>query len=141
MNMLDELRYQLTIARKELNTTEVRQLSSFIADLERAYGKHVEPEQAQTLAKQQLKAISKSVQEALEIGIEYTPDMDTIRFLETFVPAQLTESDIQAILTGFLKAVPLANKGMLMGMLKQHYANQYDGKLAATVAGQMFTTK
>jgi uncharacterized protein len=52
--------------------------------------------------------------------------------LESYLPKQLTEDELRAILTGQISAGG-ATMPTLQGFLKTNHAGQYDGKLATTL--------
>ncbi len=53
--------------------------------------------------------------------------------IETFLPRQLSEGDLEKIIGDFRAQDPAANMGVVMKHLKDSYAGQYDGKIASAV--------
>lgn len=78
----------------------------------------------------------KGVKENLDIvGDHNTAVCDILNaeeeILSSYLPKQMTEEQIKAALEGQAK-----NKGLLMKYLKDNFAGQYDGKLAAQVVDE-----
>ena len=61
-------------------------------------------------------------------------EMDTI---ETFLPSQLSEDQIEKIILDLKTQDPEINMGLAMKALKESYTGQYDGKIASTVAKKL----
>jgi hypothetical protein len=137
-NYIDLVRGMMSMARHDGDTQLLRFTSGFIGDLERAYGKSCTSTEAATRAKALLKAINTTVRAAEEEGIEYVPDRDYVGFLKSFIPTELDETDIMMYFTTLMQTLPNPSKGLLMRSIKEKYPNQYDGKLAAKIAGSMF---
>lgn len=58
-----------------------------------------------------------------------------IEILSTYLPKQLTEDQLSAIITAliFNNNYTVKDMGAIMGVLKQSYSGQYDGKLASSI--------
>lgn len=54
--------------------------------------------------------------------------------LNSYLPKQLSESELTDIVNDFVSNNEGANMGSIMGYLKNNYGGQYDGKSASTVA-------
>ncbi len=57
-----------------------------------------------------------------------------IEILSAYLPKQLNESELKAIIDTFKAENPGCNMGQIMNHLKTNYADLYDGKLASTFA-------
>lgn len=57
-----------------------------------------------------------------------------IKCVEGFLPSQLSQAELEKIITDLKTNTPNFNLGMAMKALKDSYAGQYDGKLASEVA-------
>jgi uncharacterized protein YqeY len=57
-----------------------------------------------------------------------------IQILESFLPKQMNEEELRAVIEHFKAANPGANVGAIMGHLKAEFAGLYDGKLASQIA-------
>lgn len=109
---------------------------TFKSELIRNFGKEPTWNDAAFLAKTQIRNYDEATREAQDRGVEYTPPFAEIEFLQEFIPAQLTETDIRE----FFRSTGLTNKGQLMKALKDKHPNQYDGKVAVWVAGEFNAT-
>ncbi len=68
-------------------------------------------------------------------------NLTEITILETYLPKQLGEAELRAILENFITSNSLTVKdmGKIMGFLKANYAGQYDGKVASELIKIVFT--
>ena len=57
--------------------------------------------------------------------------------IEGFLPSQLTEEQLESIISELQVKDPSINMGLAMKALKDSYAGQYDGKIASSVAKRM----
>ena len=53
--------------------------------------------------------------------------------LKNFLPEQMTEEELTAVVQGYKAENPAINMGEVMKKLKESYAGKYDGKLASSV--------
>ncbi len=53
--------------------------------------------------------------------------------LKNFLPQQMTEEELTAVVQGYKAENPAINMGEVMKKLKESYAGKYDGKLASSV--------
>lgn len=60
-----------------------------------------------------------------------------IAVIEGFLPSQLTEEQLESIISELQVKDPSINMGLAMKALKDSYAGQYDGKIASSVAKRM----
>lgn len=114
----------------------VTMYKTFKAELVRKFGKTPNWDDAAALAKAQISNYEKAAKEAADRGVEYTPPLDEIEFLQEFIPQQMSESEIRS----FFTSTGLTNKGQLMKALKDAHPNKYDGKLAVWIAGEFNAT-
>lgn len=68
-------------------------------------------------------------------------NLTEIGILETYLPKQLSETELKTALTLLIEANEYTNKdmGKIMAYLKQNYAGRYDGKLASELIKIIFT--
>lgn len=57
-----------------------------------------------------------------------------IEVLSEYLPQQLSESDITALIANMVVATDEINIGMIMRFFKNNYAGQYDGALVSAIA-------
>lgn len=118
---LEAIRDLLSAIQYEEMANQVDELdeSSTVTVIKREIKKKEEELEYATKADRQEK-VSK-----INIGIET---------LSEFLPEQLNEEQLQTIIKTFMHQNPEANLGVVMKLLKDSYAGQYDGKLASAVA-------
>lgn len=56
------------------------------------------------------------------------------RLLESYVPAQLSADELEAIVRGVIQASPQPSIGGVMAALREQYAGRFDGKQASEIA-------
>lgn len=57
-----------------------------------------------------------------------------IAAIESFLPKQLSEGELEKIITTLKQSTPGISLGVVMKTLKESYAGQYDSKLASEIA-------
>ena len=57
-----------------------------------------------------------------------------IATIEEFLPRQMSEADLERIMSELRAADPAMNMGLLMKTLKERYPGQYDAKMASEIA-------
>ena len=60
-----------------------------------------------------------------------------IAVLESFLPQQLSQEQLQKIVSDLLAAEPTLQMGQIMKTLKEQYSGQYDGKVASSVISSL----
>lgn len=139
-SVIEQLNHVILGAVKRGATDSANMYKTFKAELILKFGKEPTWEDAAKLAKNQISNYEKAEVEAAEKGLQYTKPFDEIEFLKEFIPAQLTEYQIREFMrTKFEDG--LTNKGLLMKALKEQFGpTNYDGKLAAQIAGEFNKT-
>lgn len=62
-------------------------------------------------------------------------------WLESYLPKQLTETEISKLVEVFLAQNTSANMGQVMSYLKTNFNGQYDGKLASQIINGQLSSK
>ena len=92
-----------------------------------------------------LKAESKKRNESLEFSSNAGRDEEVtqlkreIEVIDSFLPQQLTEADLEKIISDLKSSQPDINMGGAMKELKEKYFGQYDGKLASQLAKKLLS--
>ncbi len=60
----------------------------------------------------------------------YQKTLNEIEFISVYLPQQLTEDHVRALIAGIVKANPTANSGMVMKELYPQIKGKFDGKKA-----------
>ncbi len=60
-----------------------------------------------------------------------------ISSLEKYIPKQMTDDDIRAVILKFVATTPGANIGSVMKFLKEFHLGMYDGKAASRIAKEV----
>lgn len=137
--MKDHLKSELTAAMKAKDKVRLSTLRSLLSAFQyEEMNKGVDelPEET-TLAilKNELKKRKESLEFAEKAN--RTEDIDELKremvIIEAFLPKQLTEDEIRAIITTMKGANPELSLGDVMRHLKEEFAGCYDGKLASSI--------
>lgn len=62
-----------------------------------------------------------------------------LSILNNYLPKQLSEVELDDIISSYLQENEGVNMGTIMGYLKSNYSGQYDGKVASTVVKRLTT--
>ena len=90
-----------------------------------------------------LKRESKKRDEELEYAVKANrPDLieklkREMQVIQDFLPKQLSETELQTIITDMKTQNPTIVMGIVMKNLKESFAGQYDGKLASKLAKEI----
>ena len=76
------------------------------------------------------------------IGFTHSIDVQNkmrmeVEILERYLPKQLTESELEAIIGSYINYHGCSSIGDVMKMLKSEYDKQYDGKTASKITKQL----
>lgn len=134
--VIEQLNHVILGARKRGNIKMLSIYTTFKGDLIRKFGKEPTWDEAAAHSKAVIKSYEVAKDEALKVGQIFNTDPEEIEFLCEFIPQQMSENEIRA----FFANSGIINKGLLMKAIKEEYPNQYNGKLAAKVAGEFNKT-
>lgn len=140
MSLLDKIKADQLSARKAKEAVKASLLTTLIGEAS-IIGKNDgnrESTDAEVIAV--IRKFLKGIDESLRVAGDYRDDEKCTLLweekdaLEAYLPRQMDQSELKRVLTQF--NAENANKGVLMKFLKDNFAGQYDGKLAATVVDQ-----
>lgn len=144
MTTLQQLKNDQLEARKNRDTIKSSLLTTLLGELDtdaKRSGK--EPDTTAIVRK-----FMKNVQENISIAIagdrrdsDWLDKLEVEReILESYLPKQLSQDQLESYLTKALVHDGLNNKGSLMKYLKDNFAGQYDGKLAAETVTKVLSS-
>lgn len=129
-------------AKEKLRLQTIRSLLSAFQYVEMEKGVDNLPEEdCVAILKTELKKRKESLEFAEKAGrTEMFADLqEEMSIIESFLPQQLSESELERVLTSLVAEQPNANLGSLMKVLKERLGGQYDGKVASEVAKRVLT--
>ncbi|KAA3649963.1 MAG: GatB/YqeY domain-containing protein [Bacteroidetes bacterium] len=140
MNLTDQINNDIKTAMKAKDKVSLEALRAIKAALlmaatEKGAGdtsEAAEMKMLQKLVKQRKDAASIFSEQGREDLAE--PELAQISIIEKYLPAQLSEEDVKAIVAEVVKATgasSMADMGKVMGMVNQKTAGQADGKMVA----------
>lgn len=90
----------------------------------------------------QIYNIIKKMFDAVEPYRDKDPGLDMeYMYLKDFIRVQLSESELEIVISDYILANATAKMGDIMKYLKDTYPGQYDGKLASKVANFILNKK
>ena len=139
MTLLSKIKNDLFQLRKEgkdkVSISLLTTLYSEAANVGLNDGKR-ESTDAEVIAvmKKFLKGVDECIATGTEKGIDISQYEKEKAILELFLPKQLTPVEIEAFIIDYVRD---GGKPAAMKALKEHYAGQYDGKIASTVVDNL----
>lgn len=134
MTLMERLKSDSLAARKRKDTVVANLLSTLISEAANV-GKN--NGNRDSTDEEVARVVKKFYDNANEI-VRLTSDSDgpaafEASILEAYMPQQLTEEQLRAIIVEMKATHPGVPVGAVMGYLKNNYSGQYDGKLAAQI--------
>jgi uncharacterized protein YqeY len=128
MTIQEQINSDLKTAMKEQNEKVKSLLRVVIGELNRK-GKVVGDDQV-------IATIKKMIEGAKETG-----NLDEVPILENYLPKQLDESELSALISALIYSNNYTAKdmGKIMATLKEKHSGKYDGKLASTIAKELLS--
>jgi uncharacterized protein YqeY len=146
MSLLESIKLDQLNARKARDATKAQVLTTLIGEIEGELTR-LKPEdrvaKVNSICISKVKQFLDKINENLVIAEERNDqDWKTVLVAETvaiagYMPVQLDKSALKRVLTQ--AGIENPNKGLLMKFLKDNFAGQYDGKLAAQVVDEFLT--
>ena len=142
MSLLDSIKADQLTARKEKKAVKASLLTTLIGEAAMV-GKNAGRDTTDAEVVATIRKFLKGIDESLRVAGDYRDgDQCTVLWeekeaLESYLPRQMDQSELKRVLTQF--NAENANKGVLMKFLKDNFAGQYDGKLAAQVVDEFLT--
>jgi len=141
MSLLNQIKADQLTARKNKEVVKASLLTTLIGEAAMV-GKNAGRDTTDAEVVAVIRKFLKGVDESLRVAGDYR-DGDRCEVLweekealEAYLPRQMDESELKQVLSQFDSKV--ASKGTLMKFLKDNYAGQYDGKIAAKVVDEFF---
>lgn len=100
----------------------------------------LDPESCLQVVQRGLKKLKEELEYAGKAGRpELAEKLDQeILVLESLLPRQLSEGELEDLLVSLKSADPELNMGRVMKILKEQHSGRYDGRLASEVAKRVF---
>lgn len=93
-------------------------------------------------SEEEIYKIIKKMYDAVEPYHDKSEELNTeYQYLKDFIRVQLSESELEKIVSVFVLNTPNVKMGDVMKYLKENYAGQYDGKFASKVANFVLNGK
>lgn len=142
--MLEQLKKDSFAARKEKDSVKANLLSTVIAEAA-MIGKNDgnrEPTPDETLAviKKFVKGLNETIENLEKIGRDCAKDKEEKAILESYMPSQLSEQELEQVIGEIVDGLPEKSPkmmGAVMAKLKEGYANRFDGKAASGVVKRL----
>jgi uncharacterized protein len=137
MTLLEKLRADQLSARKQRDTVKAGLLTALISEAANVGKTAGNRESTEQEVQNMIRKFLKNAHETLSVlpeGDAKTKTVQEIAILDSYLPVQMTETELRVEIATFRSHNPSANLGAIMKHLKENYSGRYDGKLANTVA-------
>lgn len=149
MSLLAKIKSDQLAARKEQTAVKSALLTTLIGESEMIGKNAGNRETTDTEVVAVIKKFIKNIDETLghlkvfPASYDYTRGVLEKQILEEYLPKQLTEAELRVVIfdviaTGLQNSGSQINRGTVMKELKNGYAGQYDGKLAAAIVSEQW---
>jgi uncharacterized protein YqeY len=143
MPLIQTIKSAQIAARKKRDSITASLLTTLIGEAEMV-GKNANREVTDQEVVATIKKFIKNLDETIRIAGDYR-DGDACdkawtekQALEKFLPKQLSEAEIRALISDFLGVGETRpNMGEVMKHMKSNYDGQYDGKVVSKIAGEL----
>ena len=146
MSLLAQIKQDQLAARKAKETAKAALLTTLIGEVEMVGKNDGNREVTDVEVVAMVKKFLKNVNETLKAlgGIEGGIAMQYMaesQILESYLPKQFTEDQLTNILGSIKDEISAGPKdmGKMLGLLKNRFDGQYDGRLASTVAKSLIS--
>ena len=146
MSLLAQIKQDQLAARKAKQTAKAALLTTLIGEVEMVGKNDGNREVTDVEVVAMVKKFLKNVNETLKAlgGIEGGIAMQYMaesQILESYLPKQFTEDQLTTILDSIKIEISAGPKdmGKMLGLLKNRFDGQYDGRLASTVAKSLIS--
>lgn len=145
MSMMEMLRAKQLEARKNRNEIETNLLTTLVAEAaskgKAAGNRESTDEEVVATIKKFLNGVNETL-DALKFSSDCRVKVALIEkdILESFLPKQLSEDELQIAISGIVNALPEKNAkamGKVMAELKVNFAGLYDGSMASKIAKEL----
>lgn len=131
--LVDDIRSQRMTAMKARDSVTKTLLTTLLGELE-SIAKRTQCDITDDMVVKACKKFISGNNEVIEAGVKLNLELPNLEaenvLLETFIPKQLTEDELRAIIV----EMDASHLGEIMQKLKANYDGIYDGKLASTIA-------
>lgn len=141
MTLLQTIKTDQIAARKSKDTISANVLTTLIGEAEAIGKNNGNRETTDAEVSALVKKFTNNISETLKVldinDIRVVILSTEQRILRKYLPVQLTSDDLTAIIQTLVTELNASKKdmGKVLGKLKQQYAGQYDGAIAATITG------
>ncbi|MBU0598735.1 GatB/YqeY domain-containing protein [Patescibacteria group bacterium] len=141
MALKDTIQADLTAAlksRDDLKLQTLRLLSSAIHNEEIAQGKELSESDVFVIVKREMKQRKEAIESYRSAGRDETADKEEaeMKLLEVYLPAQMSEAEVIALVEEVLASSPDGNAGQIIGVVMKKAGGNADGNLVAKIVNQ-----
>ena len=140
-NLLKCLKADLLTARRERSKVIVNVLTPVIGDAQKAFLAKPRDYTFDEIPNECILEVIKSHINNANITLAASADnvdaLQTINILSAYRSKQLTEGELQSIISEFMSTADYTGKGSVMKYLSANYKGTYDGKIASSIIDEM----
>ncbi|MGM0607184.1 MAG: GatB/YqeY domain-containing protein [Candidatus Muiribacteriota bacterium] len=141
--MYKKIKKDILEARKSGDKIKTNLLNTLIGDAQKEAINSGNREPDDKIVNKLIKKYLKNTKETLGLknkqGMDISQEKDEKEILESYLPKQLTEAELEKIVSELVDQLPEKNKkfmGQIMKSLKQKYDGAFDGKTASSIVGK-----
>ena len=142
MTSIVSLKADLLVARKAKDETAKNLLTALVGEAVNVGKNQGNRETTDEEVTQLVKKFIKNAEETRRISLDNNRNADVVEkeleILSKYVPVQMTQSSIIAVLQQFKQNNAQAKLGDAMKYMKENFAGIYDAKMASTIAKDVF---
>lgn len=141
MNMLDKIKSAYTASRRERNTETIASLSTLLGEIEKesftSKGRvEITDIMVTSKVKKAIDNVNLTLAQITQASDKYASLVAEKSILESFLPTQMTGSVLYESLNALSKETGVVGP-KLLGILKQRFPGQYDGREASDIVKTM----
>lgn len=138
--LLNTLRKDMMTAKKDRDAVKANLLSTLVAEAvmvgKNDGNRETTESEVITMIKKFVKNADETISIARSMGKEPAKEIAEKAILETYLPKQMSESEIENAVAAIIETLPEKNvkmMGKVMAALKEKFEGAYDGKLASEI--------
>jgi len=143
MNLIDKIKADSLTARKERDTLKINLLTTLYSEASRIGlddgHRQTTDDEVVAVVKKFIKGIDQSIGFNKTGGIDIDNMEKEKSILENYLPKQMSESELESVISNTIADIQNANMGLVMKTLKEKYNGQYDSKLASEKLKKIFS--
>ena len=137
--LIDQLKQDRITAMKTKQATRNTFLATLISEIQAVAKNDNNREVTDQDGIAVMEKFKKGANEMLKAQPSNAEAQQEIRWLNEYLPKQLSEEELRQAIKNIIAAYDDVNMGLVMKDLKAHFGGEYDGKLASQIVRELLT--